>query len=354
MQDLGFELRSSSGVMSITELPLDLVSHIALWLPDAPTLARMQWTSKLCRQACQPHAEKMRRLLKHSARMAKLLRCAEYHCPRPLDYQVLLRQQEAAENRDLSSRRFSGLRGEASYFGPLHTDLTLSVEVLYGDSSWAWCGPPKELIPQLSAPGLRRSQRTPIAARVWEERPAFIDELCKLTEESTEGYFTGSEVDVAWSKVRLRVFVTRGLRTIKIHDGNIVDGDEVKGSLTASDEVGCFERHGETMPCDVGASLTDDGAVGLVFTAWHFQGDDGTAHDEGFEFEGDIHAGDTPGVLQLLTAAAFLLEDDAHGDVYDDDLDEDDVDDDDDGGGDDDDDDADDDDDDDDDDENGV
>ena len=239
-------------IMALTELPLDLVSHIALWLPDAPTLARMQWASKLCRQACQQHAEKMRRLLKHSARMAKLLRCAEYHSPRPLDYEALLRQQQADETREFhvsSYCRASSL--------VLPTDLMLSAEILYGESSWAWCGPPEGLLPQLN-------ESMTVPARVWEERPAFIDELNRLNKVNP------GEANKAWSKLRLRAFMTRGLRIIKLHEGAISYGKGSK-SYTALKGVGRVFFAGEQpihgLHCDIDGWIADDGVVGVRVNA---------------------------------------------------------------------------------------
>ena len=265
--------------MVLTELPLDLVSHIALWLPDARTLARMEWASKLCRHACQLQAEKMRRLLKHSARMPALLRCPEYHCPRPLDYEELLRQQQATETGE-SARLHS-----RSNSLQLPTDVFLSAEVLYGDASWAWCGPPRELIPDLTDP-----RRAVLSARVWEERPDFIDELNRLNKVDPD------EAQALWEMVRLRVFVTRGLRSIKIYDGNIEDGDGQKHSNASFIEIGSFVTSADGPPqvitCQAYMSMTDDGEIDLCFS--------GFTDDDDCDVSGED-------VLQLLNVAAQVM-----------------------------------------------
>ena len=264
--------------MVLTELPLDLVSHIALWLPDARTLARMEWASKLCRHACQLQAEKMRRLLKHSARMPALLRCPEYHCPRPLDYEELLRQQQGTENGE------SAQLHSRSKTLQLPADVFFSVEVLYGDASWAWCGPPRELIPDLTDP------TRVLSARVWEERPDFIDELNRLNNVDRDGAHT------LWQTVRIRAFVTRGLRSIKIYDGNLDDSDGEKHSYASFMEVGevgsfVTSAYGppQMITFEARMSMTDDGEIDLCFFA--FTDDD----------DCDVSGED---VLQLLNAAA--------------------------------------------------
>ena len=233
----------------------------------------------------------MRRLLNHSARLPALLLSAEYHFPRPLDYKALLQLQRCAsalqhdEAGECSYITFS--EGDAVVVLP--ADLLLSVEILYGGSSWAWCGPPVKLIEQLDG--------EPVSARVWDERPAFINCLNRLNDERPEA--------ADWYEIRMRVFVTRGLRTMKVFESNVEGGDGDTWSCTGLECVGEVQT---SVDAGVQDDDDDDDEANAIMVMGELS-DDGEVDLDFYKLEDDeLEALNAEAVRQMLSSSLRMID----------------------------------------------
>ena len=179
-------------------------------------------------------------LLGRFPRMTPLLRAAEAHCARPLDFAAIYRAQEVAEEALLSEEDVLSEEGLPACFLPPHDALLVTIEVIYkGELHTSWTGQPTCAFSSLCEAGPRvrcalagtagrgEAGRVRLLAllypRVWTTRPSFMDELNLMNEEAPD------EAAAAWTEVRMRICLSLGVRSQEIFDGHSDGGDGNEG-----------------------------------------------------------------------------------------------------------------------------
>ena len=217
---------------TLNSLPLELIGHVALWLHSLTDLAQLQCVDRQCRDGSSARTAQLSQLLGHFPRLQHILRHAarESLCPRPLDLDAILAQQQAADNGE---QRVAGVLQEMPHAEQLDPALLLTVEMRYLTEFALWSGSPKHAFDVTGAcrgfDGCRNVKVGPIyRPRLWKERPEWINELNRLIKD-------GLECDS-------RVFLTRGVHTIKVLDAThgvgqenspwLVDDDKSEGGAT--------------------------------------------------------------------------------------------------------------------------
>ena len=119
--------------------------------------------------------------------------------------------------------------------------LLLTVEMRYLTEFALWSGSPKHAFDVTGAcrgfDGCRNVKVGPIyRPRLWKERPEWINELNRLIKDDEEA------ADRGWNAIHVRVFLTRGVHTIKVLDAThgvgqenspwLVDDDKSEGGAT--------------------------------------------------------------------------------------------------------------------------
>jgi hypothetical protein len=255
--------QSSSGLV---ELPLEILEMVAQMLPDAFSLAQMHQGSTGLHSACSRRVAELQKLIDRFARMPAILRSARQpHWPLPLDFSAICDHQEAAE---------AGLETHLSEDGRVlaSTDppgLLMTIEVRYEGELWHWSGPPSRAIKTLREAGPHARLLSCAFPRVWIKRPEWIDVLNRLNDEAPE------EAAIGWTAVRMELYLSLGVRTIKIYDGHSDGGDGETWSWFPGHDVGSLYYKNVTLgrPTNVQMgvfacpSLSDDGEVDLDLVA---------------------------------------------------------------------------------------
>ena len=203
----------------LNSLPLELIGHVALWLHSLTDLAQLQCVDRQCRDGSSARTAQLSQLLGHFPRLQHILRHAarESLCPRPLDLDAILAQQQAADNGE---QRVAGVLQEMPHAEQLDLALLLTVEMRYMAEFALWSGSPKHAY---FADGPQNAMGPTYRPRLWTERPKWINELNRLNEVDPE------TADRGWAAIHVRAFLTCGVHTVKILDA--VDG-EGGGQLT--------------------------------------------------------------------------------------------------------------------------
>ena len=206
----------------LNSLPLELIGHVALWLHSLTDLAQLQCVDRQCRDGSSARTAQLSQLLGHFPRLQHILRHAarESLCPRPLDLDAILAQQQAADNGE---QRVAGVLQELPHAEQLDPALLLTVEMRYMAEFSLWSGSPTHAYfydrPQnVMGPTYR--------PRLWTERPKWMNELNSLNEVDPEA------ADRGWAALHVRAFLTRGVHTVKIldaADGVARDGGQLTG-----------------------------------------------------------------------------------------------------------------------------
>ena len=233
-------LTAPSQRLMLVELPAEVLELVALWLPTVPSLCQLQQVCHACRGACASRLAQLSPLLGRFPRMAPLLRAAEAHCARPLDFAAIYRAQEVAEEALLSEEDVLSEEGLPVCSLPPHNALRVTIEVIYkGELQTSWTGRPTCAFSSLREAGPRvrctlagtagcgEAGRVRLLAsvypRVWTTRPNFINELNRMNEEAPD------EAAAAWTEVRMRIFLSLGVRSQKIFDAHSDGGDGNEG-----------------------------------------------------------------------------------------------------------------------------
>lgn len=204
----------------LSSLPLELIGHVALWLHSLTDLAQMQCVDRQCRDGASARAAQLSELLGRFPRLKHILRHAarENLWPRPLDLDAILAQQHAA---DIGASAVAGVLQEMPHAEQLDPALLLTVEMRYLAEFALWSGSPKHAFnnreyevrwDKMVGPTYR--------PRLWTARPEWIDELNRLNNADPEAAIRG------WDGLHVRVFVTRGVHTVKVMDATHGEGQD--------------------------------------------------------------------------------------------------------------------------------
>ena len=206
----------------LSSLPLELVEHVAIWLHSLTDLAQMQCVDRQCRDGSSARAAQLSQLLGRFPRLKHILRHAarENLCPRPLDLDAILAQQQAA---DVGQQRVAGLLQELPHAEQLDPALLLTVEMRYLAEFALWSGSPKHAFDERNLMGAQNVMGPTYRPRLWKERPKWINELKDTDQEAANR---------GWARAagHVRVFLTRGVHTVKVLDG--IDGQCQNGEHT--------------------------------------------------------------------------------------------------------------------------